>query len=228
MIQNVLGYAVTGAASNGDPRFVQTFTTPAGETGQINLSVLTITGSPYDMTGAAAVLTVKDKSGALIISRQATLNNPTTAGTGFFPLTVGDTLALAPQYAIGYTYDVWVTDSAGNRYQVIPVSPFVVEIARGQPNQAVTVPPSQQPLGQAPGFYTPANPSQWKNPAPTTAQGAIDRLAAIISLYVLDSTPIPTGVTYTWANPQPQAYQNEIDRLAAVVYADVLDGNAIP
>ncbi len=78
------------------------------------------------------------------------------------------------------------------------------------------------------GSYTPATPAQWVSPAPTTAQQAIDRLAAVLYFYMLDGVPIPTDVTYVWQDPQPADYVDEIDRLAAVVYASVLDRTQIP
>jgi hypothetical protein len=40
------------------------------------------------------------------------------------------------------------------------------------------------------GAYTPADPSQWAAPAPTTAQEALDRLAEAI-FNLTDGTPIP-------------------------------------
>ena len=42
----------------------------------------------------------------------------------------------------------------------------------------------------ASGVYTPATPSVWASPVPTSVANAIDRLAQAI--YSIDNTPVPT------------------------------------
>jgi hypothetical protein len=144
---SLTGYV--GVTNGVDPRTQQTFSTPAGETGQINVAVHNMDGSAYDLTGAQLLLTVKDRNNAIIISRQGTINLPSTLGTAYFPLVVADTVGLSSFGAVAYSYDVWVTDSSGNRWAAVITSVFSVTRAQGQPAQPVTVPATQTPL--APG-----------------------------------------------------------------------------
>lgn len=118
----------------------QPLSTPAGETGQISITVTHPDGTPYDLTGAQLLLAVGSK-----ISRQATIDNA-AAGTAHFPLVIADTINMLGTYS----YDVTLTATDGSFYRVVPASSFVVTAGIGQPGQAVTVPAAQQPLAQGP------------------------------------------------------------------------------
>lgn len=129
-----------------DPRVPVTFTTPAGETGQIDLTVVTQAGAAYDLTGASLTLSVRLGS-QLLLSRGGTINSPSTGGTAFFPLVIADTVNLSNNgLRTSYTFDIWVTDASGNRFQVISgTSQFVVLASDTAPGQPVTVPTTQIP-----------------------------------------------------------------------------------
>lgn len=145
---NLTGYV--GVTNGIDPRTTQTFTTPAGETGTVNITVKNPDGSAYNLTGAQLLLTVRDRNNVIIVSRQGTINSPATGGTGFFPLVIADTVGLSSFGNVAYYYDVWVTDSSGNRWAAVITSTFQVTRAQGQPAQQVTVPATQTPLAQGP------------------------------------------------------------------------------
>lgn len=147
MFESLAGVVVDASVSS-DPRSIQPLSTPAGETGQFNIAVIHCNGTIFDLTGCQLTLTVEHKDTATVfISRQATLLNA-VAGTAYFPFVVADTVGTNGVY----DYDVWLTDASGNRYQVIPVSPFNVLRARGLPNQPVTVPATQAPLALGPNL----------------------------------------------------------------------------
>lgn len=133
---------VNDSGSTDKRTAAQTFATPAGETGTISLAVLHAAGGAYDLTGAQLLLAVNGST----ISRQATISSPPSAGLATFPLVIADTLSMRGVY----TYDVWLTDASGNRWEVVPPSNFTVTPAQGQPAQSVTVPASQQPLAIGP------------------------------------------------------------------------------
>lgn len=105
------------------------------------ISIVTPLGSSVNLAGATLLLTIKKRaSDAPLVSRLATLGG--TGGTfTFVPI---DTRNLEPGY---YVYDVWLTDSGGNRSAVVPLSPLHLEAAVGLPGQ----------LGNVP-FFPPAPP----------------------------------------------------------------------
>jgi hypothetical protein len=143
---------VLNAGATPDPRVAQDLSWPAGETGQINITLRLPSGAAYDLTGGQVLFTVRNRAGVIVLSRQATINTPASGGTVYVPLVVADTVSLAPLNGAtaALSYDVWVTDASGNRYQAVPLSRFTVTPALGAPGQPVTVPSSQNPLAIGP------------------------------------------------------------------------------
>jgi hypothetical protein len=164
MIASLLGYVVNSAVA--DPRTRQNLAWPSGESGQINLAILNTSGSAYDLTGGQVLFTARDAFGNVVISRQATINSPSSGGTCYFPLSVADTAGLAPLFDVALHYDCWVTDASGNRFQVVPFGTFSIAKTEGTPAQPVTPAPSQNPLAQGPAGIGLARTSQIANYSP--------------------------------------------------------------
>ena len=90
---------------------------PRGETLTVELSVLTPDGGPQNLTGWATVLQVK----RLAVDDPADISVAGTVpslGQVRFAITPANTRRLEPGR---FVYDVWTTDPAGNRYQLVPV-----------------------------------------------------------------------------------------------------------
>lgn len=120
----------TGLAPE-NPRI--TVSLPRGVTATVEVRVVTPGGQPVDLSGYAAVMTVKKSS---------TLDSPDpgfvksgTVSTGeknlvTFSVAPGDTKPLTPGR---FVYDVWVTSGAGARDPVVPISPLNLEPAATPP-----------------------------------------------------------------------------------------------
>jgi hypothetical protein len=141
MQASLVGYVLDGTT---DLRQSSTVTIAAGETGRIDIAVKHANGAAYDLGGAQLLLTV-ERAGAVIISRQATIDSA-AAGAGHFPLVVADTLA----HAGACSFDVWLTAPDGSRYQVVRIGKWNITPSEGQPGQIVTVPAEQEPLALGP------------------------------------------------------------------------------
>lgn len=162
--------AVVGIALDAIPQLakrVQPLFISAGETGNIPITVFHADAvTPYNLTACQLLFTAKDAFGNVLISRQATITS-TALGTGYFPILIGDTLALLGVYK----YDVWLTDATVTpnlRYQVVGSDTWTVGEGLGQPGQNPTVPPSQTPLAQG----LPGNPRLVSTAVKTTAYTA--------------------------------------------------------
>ncbi len=96
-------------------------------------------------------------------------------------------------------------------------------------NGIVLVPPviAVSPAPSPAGDYTPAMPEWWEDPLPSTQIDALDRIAYLVYVVLLDSNPIPTGITYLWRFRNPPTTQGEIDRLALSIYEQALNTGAI-
>lgn len=125
---------------------------PAGEDRTYNLTIVDGEGEALDVTGATILVNVRKNTsdGDIVITRQATLVLPYSAGTATLDIVAADTIDLAP--ASKYIYDVWLTDSDGDRARIIEPSPFTVEPAITDVDGDVTVPVSSSPFAQ--GLYT--------------------------------------------------------------------------
>ncbi len=125
-----------------------------GETGEIPFTQYHANGSSlYDLTNCIVLWTVWSKSKEEpLISRQLDVSS---LGVGAFLIEVGDTLG----YRGTYKHDVWLTDKNFDpykRFQVCGVATLIIGEGLGKPDQEVTVPPQQLPLGQGPagtGIY---------------------------------------------------------------------------
>lgn len=154
MYQQIIGYVIVEDI-DPDPRYVQPFSTPAGETGQIDVLVQTPDGQPFDCTGGQLLLTVRDRFGTELISRQGDFVDA-SLGTGNFPLGIADTYNPPDVVAGEYYYDAWLTmtvDDAQVRYRIVPSSDypnFEIATQQGTPDQSVTPLPQQDPLAQGP------------------------------------------------------------------------------
>ena len=104
----------------------------------INARILKPNGSPVNLTGGSLTFTLKKKFSDQqpIVSRLGTLT-AAAAGQASFQLVPVETKDLTPGH---FVWDVWFTDSAGNRNAVIPTSPFVLEPAVTLPGQLANVP----------------------------------------------------------------------------------------
>jgi hypothetical protein len=110
----VVGTAQPLALAQGeDCRFLLTFTEPPSPTGS---------GQPVDFTGlATCVMTIRDHSGMLLVSRLGAVSGAPTAGTLQFQFGVADTQGKAVQV---YDVDVRWTDASGFVEQLLVASPF--------------------------------------------------------------------------------------------------------
>ena len=95
---------------------------PRGGTLTVDLSVLTADGGPQDLTGWTTILQVKRfaNDDPADIAKTATVVG---LGLARFAVVPADTRRLEPGR---YVYDVWTTDPAANRYQVVPVGVLVL------------------------------------------------------------------------------------------------------
>lgn len=186
-----------GVAKDGDsPRkspIVQPFSIPAGESGTIGLIVYHADGTAFDLTSCQLLLAVNGTT----ISRQGTITTPASLGLASFPLVIADTLNMRPA---DYTFDVWLTDANGNRWQVVPASKWTVLPFQGQPGQAVTVPSTQQPLALGPpGVNWRGTYNSGTAYAPLDAVSYTDPSTAAVSSYrcIANTTGnAPTNATY--------------------------------
>lgn len=173
-------------------------------------------GLPVDFTSMSTnKLSLRDPNGLLIIATGGVVPPATSPTAGKLQYLIPGS-ALVNQAVQQDKVDVQWTDTSNFTEQLLISTPFEVLDSVAQGSDAVT-----------PGYYSPANPSQWGLPLPQTAQQALARLATVEALYVLDG-PIPINQSYVWANPQPTSIASEIDRLAAVLYAYALDSTPIP
>lgn len=129
--------SVRAAGVPSNPR--KTLSFPVASDALVRLRVVTADGNPVPMGGTTSLLfTLKKKytDTDALISRAATIDS---AGGGlcsfrFVPI---DTRQLSPGQ---YTYDIWLTDTSGNRFAVVPTSPFYLEPAVTVPGQVGNVP----------------------------------------------------------------------------------------
>lgn len=146
MVYQFSGYALDSSVAV-DPRGAIKLSIPAGQTGRINGTAFHADGSPYSLT-ACQLLMTWERSGVVVLSLQATIDNAST-GTFHFLLDVGDSIDLLG----GYAGDIWLTDATvdpNKRYRLDSGSVFSVVEANGQPGQDVTVGASQTPLALGP------------------------------------------------------------------------------
>lgn len=126
---------------------------PRAEGGTIKLSVVRSDGSDANLSGLTVVFAVRPKNSVqgvdALISRQATITDG-AAGLGEFPITAGDTVAMAERRL--YRFDVHLIDAQGVRWQLIPESDFYLGPIVSEPGDPVTVPPSATPLALGPSW----------------------------------------------------------------------------
>lgn len=117
-----------------------------GDAGQIKVAVVDEAGDPVDLTGRALVLTIKRRpfDVAKVVSRAATITD-VAGGLGYFPIENGDTAALS---VAAYRFDIVLVDADGRPYHLVNASTFSLLESDYDLGQPVTVPPSQDPLGQ--------------------------------------------------------------------------------
>jgi hypothetical protein len=101
------------------------------------LTVVDNAGAPVDLVRLAAVctLTVKVSSGYAppVLTKTGGVVTPAQVGVVAFTIAPADTrLARLPNGPGRYVYDVWIA-YGGNRYQVVPMSPFLIQPAVAQP-----------------------------------------------------------------------------------------------
>ena len=132
-----------------------------------------ITLLPLDLTGSNVIMSI----GALnalgqpilntVLSRQATIVNPPTAGNVKVPFAPQDTVPaiLGPIPATTYKADLIQTDSSGNRLALLATGTLVISAAVTLPGALVTPLPAQLPLALGPpgpaGPAGPQGPSGW-------------------------------------------------------------------
>lgn len=146
-MQQAIYGRVVDAIVGSDPRSPQFFSTPAGESGQVATFIADVDGGAYALgPGKQLQLVVTDALGNVALSKQGVFL--AARGGAYFPLEVGDTLAMSG----GYRMVVWLTDATvtpNKMYQVVLASStFLVAPALGNPLPPVTVSPSQTPLAQ--------------------------------------------------------------------------------
>lgn len=118
----------------------QTLEVAQGEDRQIELTFTTDGSTPVDLTGATAiVLAIRDRNtGAEILARSYTSNGGAT-GIVIFDLISWDTISRAPG---AYDCDVFWTDSAGTRSQILVLSTFEILDSTQDFDVSVTTPPA--------------------------------------------------------------------------------------
>jgi lysophospholipase L1-like esterase len=134
--------------------YAQAIRLAQGEDSTISIIVVRGDGSPQNLTGGALTLALGGSAGGVApLSVQFAIDSA-TAGTAHVVIPAAATLAL---YAQSYKYDIWFTEAAGARHQVVSSSEFNVGPAVGVPGQVVTIFASSPPLGQGPAG--PAGPA---------------------------------------------------------------------
>lgn len=105
----------------------KTLRVPYGSDFQVNLRILKPSGAPVVLTGGSVLFTLKKKPSdtLALISRAATLDAPSSGQCSFRFVPI-DTKNIEPAF---YAYDIWFTDSGGNRNAVVPTSPFYLDPA---------------------------------------------------------------------------------------------------
>lgn len=133
---------------------------PVGSTVEWDLAIQDpVTRAPFDLTGANVVLALSQldatsnplKGRAPLISRQATISSPSTAGNAVANWVANDTALFLPG---AYGLEVWLTDASGNRLQSLAFVDVQLSPGAYKPGGSITPLPSQNPLAQGP----PGNP----------------------------------------------------------------------
>lgn len=124
---------------------------------------------PIDLTGSNVIMSVSSldvrnqPTQPPLISRQATILSPATAGRCTVPWATGDTVINNVPVAPGqYAIDVWLTDGSGNRLELFLTGTIELLAVSTLPGNPITPLPAQLPLAQGPigptGATGPAGP----------------------------------------------------------------------
>lgn len=94
-----------------------------GQTGRITFALTDSAGDPFDVDGYTVTLAIAKRNGGPIKRISATLNSPSTLGTGYFPVVAADYDVLKPG---AYVVEVWAYDGDANN---IPMFSGTLDVA---------------------------------------------------------------------------------------------------
>ncbi len=114
----------------------QPLSAPLGSDFIVRLSVVQSDGMPANLVGGSILLTLKKKvtDFQVLVARLGTIEAGGRADFRFVPV---DTKNLTPG---NFAYDIWFTDTDGNRSALVPTSTFFLEASVGLPDTVGNVP----------------------------------------------------------------------------------------
>lgn len=115
------------------------------------------TRAAIDLAGANVVMSLcqldlqGNPSQPPVISRQADISDPTSAGICTVPWASGDTVVSGVGRTPGsYGFDLWLTDVSGDRLSMLTFGTLELVAAAGLPDAVITPLPDQEPLALGP------------------------------------------------------------------------------
>lgn len=174
MIRDVTGILVDGSIPAGAGvaqklPFEQDLLWPRGEDGTVRLTVLRQNGVAADLTNGSLLLGVRKLrySAAAAFVRTGTFIDA-LAGRVDFLVVQADTIGLVEEHE--YTWDIWYTDAAGKRWQLVPASTWEVDSIVVLPSDPATAPPAVTPLALGPAWLSHEDQGEYETSPATTAE----------------------------------------------------------
>lgn len=87
-----------------------------GQTARITFALTDSAGDPFNLAGYTVTLAIAGKGGAPVKRIAATLNSPSSLGTGYFPVVEADYSVLRPG---AYLFEVWAYDGDANNIPML-------------------------------------------------------------------------------------------------------------